>query len=141
MLNKVILTGRLTATPELKKTSADVSVVSFSIAVQRQFKAADGSYPTDFINIVAWRNTAEFICKYFEKGSLISLVGSLQSRNYEDKTGAKRTAFEVVVDEAHFAESKRDSSRPAVAPEFKAPPVTGGNTVEFEEVQDDELPF
>ena len=142
MLNKVILTGRLTATPELKKTSADVSVTSFSVAVQRQYKSPDGTYPTDFINIVAWRNTAEFICRFFEKGNLIALVGSLQSRNYEDKTGAKRTAFEVVVDEAHFVESKREASaaRPA-APEFKAPPVTGGNNVEFEEVQDDELPF
>ncbi len=140
MLNKVILTGRLTATPELRKTSSDVSVTSFSVAVQRQYKGPDGNYPTDFINCVAWRNTADFICKFFEKGQLIALVGSLQSRNYEDKTGAKRTAFEVVADEAHFVESKRDSSRP-VAPEFKAPPVTGGNTVEFEEVQDDELPF
>ena len=140
MLNKVILTGRLTATPELRKTSSDVSVVSFSVAVQRQYKGPDGNYPTDFINCVAWRNTADFISKFFEKGQLIALVGSLQSRNYEDKTGAKRTAFEVIVDEAHFVASKKDSSRPA-APEFKAPPVTGGNTVEFEEVQDDELPF
>ena len=140
MLNKVILTGRLTANPELRKTASDVSVVSFSVAVQRQYKGPDGNYPTDFINCVAWRNTADFICKYFEKGNLIALVGSLQSRSYEDKTGAKRTAFEVVADEAQFVESKKDSSRP-VAPEFKAPPVTGGNAVEFEEVQDDELPF
>ena len=69
MLNKVILTGRLTATPELRKTSSDVSVVSFSVAVQRQYKGPDGNYPTDFINCVAWRNTADFICKYFEKGN------------------------------------------------------------------------
>ena len=100
MLNKVILTGRLTATPELRKTSSDVSVTSFSVAVQRQYKGPDGNYPTDFINCVAWRNTADFICKFFEKGQLIALVGSLQSRNYEDKTGAKRTAFEVVADAA-----------------------------------------
>ena len=140
MINKVILTGRLTATPEVRKTASDVSVVSFSVAVQRQYKGPDGNYPTDFINCVAWRNTADFISKFFEKGQLIALVGSLQSRTYEDKTGAKRTAFEVIVDEAHFVESKRDSSRPST-PEFKAPPVTGGNTVDFEEVQDDELPF
>ena len=140
MINKVILTGRLTATPELRQTTNDVSLTSFPVAVKRRTKGADGNYPTDFINCVAWRNTADFICKFFEKGNLIALVGSLQSRNYEDKAGSKRTAFEVIVDEAHFVESKKDSSRP-VAPEFKAPPVTGGNTVEFEEVQDDELPF
>lgn len=140
MLNKVILTGRLTATPELKTTTSGVSVTSFSIAVQRQFKSADGSYQTDFINIVAWRNTAEFVTRYFEKGQLIAIVGSIQTRQYEDKTGAKRTAFEVVADEAQFVESKKDSAaRPA--DEFKAPPVTGGNTMEFEEVSDDELPF
>ena len=140
MLNKVILTGRLTATPELKTTPGGASVTSFSIAVQRQFKSADGSYQTDFINIVAWRNTAEFVTRYFEKGQLIAIVGSIQTRQYEDKTGAKRTAFEVVADEAQFVESKKDSAaRPA--DEFKAPPVTGGNTMEFEEVSDDELPF
>ena len=140
MLNKVILTGRLTATPELKTTTGGNSVTSFSIAVQRQFKSADGSYQTDFINIVAWRNTAEFVTRYFEKGQLIAIVGSIQTRQYEDKTGAKRTAFEVVADEAQFVESKKDSAaRPA--DEFKAPPVTGGNTMEFEEVSDDELPF
>ena len=140
MLNKVILTGRLTATPELKTTPGGVSVTSFSIAVQRQFKSADGSYQTDFINIVAWRNTAEFVTRYFEKGQLIAIVGSIQTRQYEDKTGAKRTAFEVVADEAQFVESKKDSAaRPA--DEFKAPPVTGGYTLEFEEVSDDELPF
>ena len=140
MLNKVILTGRLTATPELKTTPAGISVVSFSIAVQRQFKSADGSYQTDFINIVAWRNTAEFITRYFEKGQLIAIVGSIQTRNYEDKMGNKRTAFEVVADEAQFVESKKDSAaRPA--DEFKAPPVTGGNDIDFEEVPDDELPF
>ena len=119
MLNKVILTGRLTANPELKTTTSGVSVTTFSIAVQRNFKNADGSYGTDFINITAWRNQAEFISRYFEKGQLITVVGSLQSRNYEDKTGAKRTAFDVVVEEALFAESKRDASK---APsEFKAP--------------------
>ena len=140
MINNVVLTGRLTATPELRKTANDTSVVSFSIAVQRQFKGTDDTYPTDFINCVAWRNTADFICKYFEKGQMIAIIGSLQSRNYEDKNGAKRTAFEVVADSALFVESKKDSSRP-VPPEFKAPPETGGNTVEFQEVQDDELPF
>lgn len=140
MVNKAILMGRLTSTPELKTTSGGISVLSFSIAVQRQYKSADGTYPTDFINIVAWRNTADFISKYFEKGQLIAIVGSIQTRSYEDKAGNKRTAVEVVADEAHFVESKKDSMRD-VAPEFKAPPVTGGNDMEFEEVEDDELPF
>lgn len=139
MLNKVILTGRLTANPELKTTTGGISVTTFSIAVQRNYKNADGSYGTDFINIVAWRNQAEFISRYFEKGQLITVVGSLQSRNYEDKNGNKRTAFDVVAEEALFAESKKDSA--ARPQEFKAPPVTGGNDMEFEEVSDDELPF
>ena len=139
MLNKVILTGRLTATPELKTTTGGNSVTSFSIAVQRQFKSADGNYQTDFINIVAWRNTAEFITRYFEKGQLIAIVGSIQTRSYEDRSGQKRTAFEVVAEEAQFVESKKDSAR--AADDFKAPPVTGGNDMEFEDVSDDELPF
>lgn len=139
MLNKVILTGRLTAAPDLKTTTGGISVTTFSIAVQRNYKNADGSYDADFINIVAWRNQAEFISRYFEKGQLITVVGSLQSRNYEDKNGNKRTAFDVVVEEALFAESKKDSApRPQ---EFKAPAETGGNDMDFEEVSDDELPF
>ena len=137
MINKVILTGRLTSKPELKKTSSDVSVTAFSVAVQRQYKDGQGNYPTDFINCVAWRNTAEFIAKYFDKGNLIALVGELQSRNYEDKQGNKRTAFEVICSEAHFVESKKE-----VSPEFKAPKVTPNVSADdFEEVQDDELPF
>ena len=137
MINKVILTGRLTSTPELKKTSSDVSVVAFSVAVQRQFKDKQGNYPADFINCVAWRNTAEFIAKYFEKGNLIALVGELQSRNYEDKQGNKRTAFEVICSEAHFVEGKqKDTSM-----EFKAPAVPNVSAEDFEEVHDDELPF
>lgn len=138
MINKVILTGRLTSTPELKKTSSDVSVVAFSVAVQRQFKDKQGNYPADFINCVAWRNTAEFIAKYFEKGNLIALVGELQSRNYEDKQGNKRTAFEVICSEAHFVESKKE-----VSPEFKAPIATPPNVPaeDFEEIESDELPF
>ncbi|MBR6793366.1 MAG: single-stranded DNA-binding protein [Clostridia bacterium] len=133
MINKVILTGRLTADPELKKTSSDVSVSAFSVAVQRQYKDGSGNYPTDFINCVAWRNTAEFICKHFKKGNLIALVGELQSRNYEDKQGNKRTAFEVICSEAHFVESKK------IDPEFKKP--ANVTAEDFEEVQDDKLPF
>lgn len=134
MINKVILTGRLTATPELKKTSSDVSVTGFSVAVQRQYKDPSGNYPTDFISCVAWRNTAEFICRYFEKGNLIALVGELQTRNYEDKHGNKRTIVEVVCGEVHFVESKQK-----VDPEFKKPENVAAD--DFEEVDDDNLPF
>ncbi len=141
MINKAILIGRLTTQPELKKTQSGVSISSFSIAVQRNYKDANGSYPTDFINIVTWRNTAEFVCKFFTKGQLIGIVGSIQSRNYEDKNGNKRTAIEVVADEAQFVESKREASAYNEPQEFKAPPVAGGNDVEFEEVEDDDLPF
>lgn len=140
MINKAILIGRLTTQPELKKTQSGVSICSFSIAVQRNYKGTDGSYPTDFINIVTWRNTAEFVCKFFTKGQLIGIVGSIQSRSYEDKNGNKRTAIEVVAEEAQFVESKRESTY-AEPQEFKVPPIAGGNDVEFEEVEDDDLPF
>lgn len=138
MLNKVILTGRLTAKPEIKTTQSGVSVTQFSLAVQRNFKNGNGEYDTDFINCVAWRNQAEFITRFFDKGQLITVVGSLTSRRYEDSNGNKRTAFEVVVDEALFAESKGEKQS---APSFTPPTTTGGNDTEFEEVTDEELPF
>ena len=144
MLNKVILTGRLTATPELKTTTGGNSVTSFSIAVQRQFKSADGNYQTDFINIVAWRNTAEFITRYFEKGQLIAIVGSIQTRSYEDKNGNKRTAFEVIAREVSFCGSKADtgSVAPAAAAPQQAPTYQTAVPSDFEEIDDDEdLPF
>ena len=121
MLNKVILTGRLTVKPELKTTTGGISVTTFSIAVQRRYKSADGSYPTDFINIVAWRSTAEFITRFFDKGQLISVAGTLQSRQYEDKDGNKRTAYEVNADEVLFAQSKRteDTQPTGQAPTFE----------------------
>ena len=108
MLNKVILIGRITNALELKKTENDISVIAFGIAIKRRFKDAAGEYPTDFINIVAWRSLAEFISRYFEKGQLIAIVGSIQTRTYNDKEGNKRTAYEVVADEAHFIENKKD---------------------------------
>lgn len=121
MLNKVILTGRLTAKPELKTTRGGVSVARFTAAVQRNYKNADGEYDTDFIPIVAWRKTAEFAAGYFEKGQLISVAGTLQSRQYEDKDGNKRTAYEVNADEVLFAQSKRteDTQPTGQAPTFE----------------------
>lgn len=106
MLNKAILMGRLVADPELRKTPNGVSVTSFRIAVNRTYDREQ----TDWIDIVAWRQTADFVCKYFQKGSAIIVEGSIQTRNYEDKNGNKRTAVEVLADQVHFAESKNGQS-------------------------------
>lgn len=102
MLNKTILLGRITKDPELKSTPNGVSVCSFTVAVNRRFKNSNGNYDADFINCIAWRNTAEFISKHFKKGSMIGVVGSLQTRVYE-KDGQKRYITEVVAEEAYFA--------------------------------------
>lgn len=107
--NKVILIGNLRADPELKQTQNGVSVTSFSLAVSRR-KVKDQEPQTDFINIVAWRSTAEFICKYFQKGKAILVVGSLQTRSWEDQNGQKRYVTEVVADEAQFVEKKSDGA-------------------------------
>ena len=113
MLNKAILMGRLTANPELKTTPQGTAVTSFSIAVDRNYNK--GEKQTDFINIVAWRNTAEFICKYFTKGQLVAVDGSIQTRSYTDKDGNKRTAFEVVADQVYFAEKKQNTQTETIS--------------------------
>ena len=107
-LNKVILIGNLTKDPELKQTPSGTSVVSFSIGVSRKYSGADGSRETDFINVVAWKGTAEFIAKYFRKGNGISIVGSLQVRSYESN-GQKRYVTEVVAEEAGFIDKKEST--------------------------------
>ena len=104
MLNRSALMGRLTADPELKTTQNGNSVTSFTIAVDRSYKKGE----VDFINIVAWRKTAEFICNYFSKGSMIAVDGRIQTRRYEDRNGNKRTAFEVLADEVSFCGGKSD---------------------------------
>lgn len=105
-MNNVSLLGRLTADPELRQTPNGVSVCSFSVAVPRAY-SSNGERQTDFINCVAWRQTGEFISKYFRKGNMIGLTGAIQTRQYQDKdTGKNRTAFEVVINNAHFAGSK-----------------------------------
>ena len=146
MLNSCNFTGRFTADPELRTTQRDISVTGFSLAVQRNYKVND-EYPTDFLNFVAWRGTAEFICKHFRKGNLITVEGSLETRKYTDKDGNNRTAFEVKVDRAHFCESagSRQSNKNGNNP----PPAesVGGfapvfpNTTEGFVVDDDDLPF
>ena len=139
MFNLVVLTGRLTADPELKTTPSGVSVTTFSIAVSRRYKAGEETQ-ADFINIVAWRQTAEFITKYFKKGSMIGIEGSIQTRRYVDKDGKNRTVFEVIANNAQFVESKRDS-----APGMDAPTSFSNASVnEFTEVpgeSDEDLPF
>ena len=107
MLNKAILMGRLTADPELRKTSGDVSVTTFTLAVNRSFTRQGEQAQTDFIDIVAWRNTAEFASKWFTKGMQVAVSGKIQTRTWEDKQGNKRKSVEVVADEVFFADSKR----------------------------------
>ena len=138
-LNKVILGGRLTADVELKQTTSGISVCTFSIAVNRKV-AKEQPQKADFINCQAWRQTAEFISRYFQKGSSICVVGSLQVREWEDKNGQKRYSTEVVIDEAMFVDSKNESQggSDGFMPEaYKA--VAEAN---FEPVNtDDDLPF
>lgn len=123
MLNKVILMGRLTRDPELKYTPSNVAVVSFSLAVDRNFARQGEQRATDFINCVAWRNQAEFLSKYFVKGQLLALSGSIQTRQYDDKDGKRVYVTEVVADEIHFAERRADGQGAAPAQQA-APQVT-----------------
>ena len=155
MYNKAILIGRLTADPELKQTPNGVSVCSFSIACDRAFSGRNGERQTDFINIVTWRQQAEFVSKYFSKGRLIGIDGSIQTRNYEDKNGNKRTAVEVVADRAFFVDSKNSAqgsgssypsnpgnnfSRPAAPAEPAS--YSSGSFGDFSVVDgEDDLPF
>lgn len=109
MLNTAILMGRLTKDPELRTTQSGTSVTSFTVAVDRDYVRQGEERQTDFINVVAWRQTAEFVSRYFQKGSMIAVQGSIQTRNYEDKHGNKRTAVEVIADKVSFCGSKAES--------------------------------
>lgn len=155
-MNKVILMGRLTSEPELKTTPNGISVTSFSLAVDRNYVKQGGERKTDFINIVAWRQRAEFICKYFTKGQLIALDGSIETRSYVDKNGNNRTAFEVVVENAYFTGDKRTQqgggyqggyqsgyqSAPAPIPQEAASAYSSGSAGDFEDMPlDEDLPF
>ncbi len=108
-MNKVMLMGRLTHDVDLRQTPQGVSVARFSIAVNRRFKDQNGNYPADFINCVAWRQTGEFISRYFHKGSMIAVVGSIQTRTWDGQDGKKNYATDVVVEEAFFTGSKAES--------------------------------
>ena len=150
-LNKVVLCGRLTADPELKSTQSGISVVTFTLAVNRRFQSRSAdqqqAQQADFISVVAWRQTAEFISKYFKKGSALCVTGSLQTRTWQDPQGNRRYATEVVVDEAMFVDSRNEAgAAPAgytpdayTAPSFSTPAMGAPN---FEEMKaEDDLPF
>ena len=140
MYNRTILVGRLTADPELKQTQSGIAVTSFSIAVNRSYTGKQGEKQTDFIDLVAWRQTAEFICRYFSKGKAILVEGEIQTRAYVDKQGQNRRVWEVLVDKAHFVESKSAGRQEASAPVKTV--QTEQEAVGFAELDDDgDLPF
>jgi single-strand DNA-binding protein len=143
MLNRVILQGRLTAEVELRQTPSGVNVASFTVAVDRDFKNKEsGEKETDFINCVAWRNTGEFVSRYFTKGSLAVVEGRLQMRKYTDRDGNKRIAAEVVADNVYFGGSKKDSGNST--PDYSASDAALDDAAgQFEELYDEDsrLPF
>ena len=140
MFNLVIFTGRLTNDVELKHTPNDVPVATFQIAVDRRAKAGEEKQ-ADFIDCVAWRATAEFISKYFHKGSMIGVEGQLQTRRYEDKDGNKRKAYEVIANNVHFVESKREQVNDTPKAENDPLDEFSRKIEDFTEVSDGDLPF
>ena len=147
-LNKVILGGRLTADPELKQTPSGVSVCTFGIAVNRRFASKDASAQAqaDFFNVTAWRASAEFVSKYFRKGSSICVIGSLQNRTWTDQQGVKHYATDIVADEVTFVDSRNDSASaaPYANDAYTAPSFSSDASAapKFEELKtDDDLPF
>ncbi len=144
-MNVVVLVGRLTDNPELRHTNSNISVTRFSIAVDRAYRSGE-ERQADFINIVAWRQTAEFITRYFTKGQRIGIEGSLRMNQFTDKDGNKRTTYEVVVNNAHFVENKRDSGNAGsfTSAETQTAPQSFSNSDsgDFSEIaSDDDLPF
>ena len=141
MLNKIVLMGRLTRDPELRRTGAGKSVVNFSLAVDRDFKGQNGEKETDWIDCVAWRGAAETVCKYFAKGRMMIVVGRLQIRDWTDKDGNKRRSAEVQVETVYFGDSKHEGQSQNTGTSY-APPPPGGNN-DFTEIgeEDGELPF
>jgi len=154
MLNRIIVMGRLTRDPELRRTQSGLAVTSFSVAVDRDFKSQSGERETDFIDVVAWRQTAEFVSKFFTKGRMAVVEGRLQMRDWTDRDGNKRRSAEIVADNVYFGDSKRDGADRSdgfgggySAPAYNTP--TGGYTApvggasDFAEIdeEDGELPF
>ena len=154
MLNRIVIMGRLGHEPEVRYTQSGKPVASFSLAVDRDFKSQSGEKSTDFIDVVAWRSTAEFVAKYFTKGRMAIVEGRLQIRDWKDKDGNNRRSAEVVADNVYFGDSKRDGAAPggfdqsipsyaaAPAPASYAAPANGGAS-DFAMLDDNdpELPF
>ena len=147
MLNKVFIMGRLTRDPELRRTQSGTAVTSFSLAVDRDFKSQSGEKETDFIDVVAWRSTAEFVAKYFTKGRMAVVEGRLQIREWKDKDGNNRRSAEVVADNIYFGDSKRDGAGSDYAPAYGAPmggysaPMGGASAFAEIDEEDGDLPF
>ncbi|MBQ2841966.1 MAG: single-stranded DNA-binding protein [Clostridia bacterium] len=147
MLNNAVIMGRLVADPELRTTGSGISVSSFTVAVDRRFTRQGEDRQADFIDIIAWRQTAEFVCKYFRKGSMIAIQGYIQTRMYEDKNGNKRKAVEIVADNVSFCGSKAESNTNAFAREDSfanaqpAPSYSTADEGDFKEIPEDDLPF
>ena len=150
MYNKAIIMGRLTADPELRQTPSNISVTSFTVACDRAYSTG-AERQTDFIDCVAWRGTAEFVCRYFQKGKPILVEGRLQVTNYTDKNGEKRRRYEVVADNVHFVDGSKNNNSGDSGNSFSTPASGGvntgvayssGNTEDFEEIGGlDDLPF
>lgn len=140
MLNHITVMGRMTADPEMRTAPNGASVASFTLACERDFKNKDGEKETDFIPVVCWRNTAEFVCNYFGKGRAAVASGRLQIRSYTDKDGNKRKAAEIIADNVYFADSKNDSGNQKSDYTPNLPPQSADNS--FVPVDDDgDLPF
>jgi single-strand DNA-binding protein len=139
MLNRVIIMGRLTRDPERRTTQSGTAVTSFTLAVDRDFKGKDGEKTTDFIDCVAWRNTADFVSRYFTKGRMAVVEGRMQTRNYTDKSGSNRKAVEIVAENVYFGDSKRDGDTGQQTPPPAYPVIQDG----YEEMtgEDGDLPF
>lgn len=146
-LNSIIVMGRMTADAELRTTSNGTSVTSFTVAVDRPFQKADAEKVTDFISVVAWRGLAELVVKYFGKGRMICVQGSLQTRKYTDKSGENRVAYEILAEHIHFTGEKKDAqngaqSETTVYTRSATPAYTSGSTSDFMEIAaGDDLPF
>ena len=134
MLNHIVVMGRLTRDPELRRTASGIAVANFSIAVERDFPSQDGSRETDFIDCVAWKHTAEFVGKYFSKGKQIAVKGRLQIRSWTDKDGNKRRTAEIVADNVYFAGAKTES--PAGVKRYETPVAYGAQSP-IDPVQED----
>lgn len=135
MLNKIVIMGRLTRDPELRRTQSGTPVTSFTMAVDRDFKNQSGEKETDFIDVVAWRNTAEFAAKYFTKGRMAIASGRLQIRDWQDNNGNKRRSAEVIADSIYFGDSKPQDAQPAVH-------AVNVDASDFDEIEDDpDIPF